>query len=62
MGSGLLQCCRATHNGFIESFNGHFRVECLNAHRFSDILHAWKIINGWQQAGEMEKLKVNKPT
>ena len=31
-------------NGFIESFNGRFRDECLNEHWFSDIVHAGKII------------------
>ncbi|TBO61717.1 transposase, partial [Klebsiella pneumoniae] len=36
-------------NGFIESFNGRFRDECLNEHWFSDIVHARKMINDWRQ-------------
>ncbi|ELQ6264496.1 transposase, partial [Cronobacter malonaticus] len=31
------------------SFNGCFRDECLHELGFSDILHARKIINDWQQ-------------
>lgn len=45
----LIQPGKPTQNGFIESFNGRFRDECLNEHWFSDILHAWKIINDWRQ-------------
>jgi len=41
----LIQPGKPTQNGFIESFNGRFRDECLNEHRFSDILHARKTIN-----------------
>ncbi len=40
---------KPTQNGFIESFNGRFRDECLNEHWFSDIVHARKIINDWRQ-------------
>lgn len=45
----LIQPGKPTQNGFIESFNGRFRDECLNEHWFSDILHARKIINNWRQ-------------
>jgi len=38
----LIQPCKPTQNGFIESFNGRFWDECLNEHWFSDILHARK--------------------
>lgn len=40
---------KPTQNGFIESFNGRFRDECLNEHWFSDIVHARKTINDWRQ-------------
>lgn len=40
---------KPTLNGFVESFNGRFRDECLNEHWFSDILHTRKIINDWRQ-------------
>ncbi|MHC2598869.1 transposase InsO family protein [Kluyvera sp. 1366] len=45
----LIQPGKPTQNGFIESFNGRFRDECLNEHWFSVILHARKTINGWRQ-------------
>lgn len=45
----LIQPGKPTQNGFIESFNGRFRDECLNEHWFSDILHAREIINDWLQ-------------
>ncbi len=45
----LIQPGRPTQNGFIESFNGRFRDECLNEHGFSDIDYARKTINVWRQ-------------
>lgn len=45
----LIQPGKPTQNGFIESFNGRFRDECLNEHWFSDILHIRKTINDWRQ-------------
>ncbi|HDX8825894.1 TPA: transposase family protein, partial [Klebsiella michiganensis] len=45
----LIQPGKPTQNGFIESFNGRFRDECLNEHWFSYIVHARKIINDWRQ-------------
>ncbi len=45
----LIQSGKPTQNGFIKSFNRRFRDECLNEHWFSDIFHAWKIINDWRQ-------------
>ncbi|MCE2004233.1 IS3 family transposase [Enterobacter asburiae] len=44
----LIQAGKPTQNGFIESFNGRFRDECLNEHWFSDIVHARKTINDWR--------------
>ncbi len=40
----LIQPGKPTQNGFIESFNGRFRDECLNEHWFSDIVHARKLL------------------
>src|SRR5262249_39560522 len=34
-------------NAFIESFNGRFRDECLNANWFSTLAEARKLINNW---------------
>ncbi|WP_029571494.1 IS3 family transposase, partial [Pantoea ananatis] len=45
----LIQPGRPTQNGFIESFNGRFRDECLNEHWFSDVSHARKTISEWRQ-------------
>lgn len=45
--SHLTQPDKPMQNGFIESFDGHFRDECLNEHWFSDIVHAKKTINDW---------------
>jgi len=42
-----------TQNGFIESFDGHFRDEYLNERWSSDIAYARKIIkNLWQNYNE----------
>jgi putative transposase len=35
-------------NGFVESFNGRFRDECLNEHLFSSLLAARRIIEAWR--------------
>ena len=35
-------------NGFVESFNGRFRDECLNEHLFSSLVAARRIIETWR--------------
>ncbi len=35
-------------NGFVESFIGRFRDECLNEHLFSSLAHARRIIEAWR--------------
>jgi len=35
-------------NGFVESFNGRFRDECLNEHLFSNLADARQIIEAWR--------------
>jgi len=35
-------------NGFVESFNGRFRDECLNEHLFSHLGDARRIIEAWR--------------
>lgn len=35
-------------NGFIESFNGRLRDECLNEHWFQNLPHAKRIIEEWR--------------
>lgn len=36
-------------NGFIESFNGKLRDECLNEHLFDSLIHTKNIIQQWKQ-------------
>ncbi|PYD49511.1 hypothetical protein CFR79_14265 [Komagataeibacter saccharivorans] len=35
-------------NGFVESFNGRFRDECLNEHLFRNIANARTVIDAWR--------------
>jgi putative transposase len=35
-------------NGFVESFNGKLRDECLNEHLFSNLNEAREIIEAWR--------------
>ncbi len=37
-------------NGYVESFKGRFRVECLNESWFRDLAHAREKIAQWKQA------------
>jgi putative transposase len=39
---------KPTQNGFIESFNGRLRDECLNEHLFASLTEASKIIEAWR--------------
>jgi putative transposase len=40
---------KPTDNAFIESFNGTFRAECLNAHWFGTRAEAKRLIEAWRQ-------------
>jgi len=37
-----------SQNGFVESFNGKFRYECLNKHIFRTLHEAKAVIASWQ--------------
>lgn len=39
----------AMQNGFVESFNGRLRDECLNEHLFTSYRHAREIISAWRE-------------
>lgn len=39
---------KPTQNGFIESFNGRLRDECLNEHLFTTLPEARRIIEAWK--------------
>ncbi|MCB1145081.1 MAG: transposase family protein, partial [Leptospiraceae bacterium] len=38
---------KPTENGYIESFNGKLRNECLNEHWFNDIEESREILSEW---------------
>lgn len=38
-----------TQNGYIESFNGKFRDECLNEHWFTSLTQARQVISDWRR-------------
>jgi len=40
---------RPMENGYIESFNGRLRDECLNVELFSDLLDARAKLGAWRQ-------------
>jgi putative transposase len=44
-----IQPGRPMQNGYVESFNGRFRDECLNAHWFATIADARQKIEAWRQ-------------
>jgi putative transposase len=39
---------KPTDNAFVESFNGTFRAECLDAHWFADLNEARRLIEAWR--------------
>lgn len=45
----LIQPGRPMQNGYIESFNGKFRDECLNEHWFETLPQAREIITAWRK-------------
>ena len=44
-----IQPGRPMENGYVESFNGRFRDECLNENWFSDLAEARETIEAWRQ-------------
>jgi putative transposase len=44
-----IQPGRPMENGYVESFNGRFRDECLNENWFTDLADAREKISSWQQ-------------
>jgi len=39
---------KPTDHAFVESFNGTFRAECLNAHGFTSLTEAQRIVETWR--------------
>ncbi len=46
---------KPTENGYIESFNGKFREECLNQNWFRSLSEAKMIIEEWRQDYNKER-------
>ena len=44
----FIQPGKPSQNGFVESFNGKFRDECLNENWFSNLNHAKELIEKWR--------------
>jgi putative transposase len=44
----FIQPGKPVQNAFIESFNGKFRFQCLDAHWFEDLYQARQIIGDWR--------------
>ena len=53
----LIEPGRPMQNGYIESFNGKFRDECLNEHWFTNVLHARTVIETWRREYNEERPK-----
>lgn len=45
----LIEPGKPMQNGYIESFNGKFRDECLNEHWFTSLAQARKVITEWRR-------------
>lgn len=45
----LIEPGKPMQNGYIESFNGKFRDECLNEHWFTSLAQARKVITDWRR-------------
>ena len=45
----LIEPGQPMQNGYIESFNGKFRDECLNEHWFTSLIQAREVIADWRR-------------
>lgn len=45
----FIQPGKPMQNGFVESFNGRFRDECLNEHWFTSLAEARRLIEAWRR-------------
>lgn len=44
----FIRAGKPVENAYVESFNGHFRDECLNEHWFLTMAHALEVIERWR--------------
>ena len=49
IGPAFIQPGRPWHNGFVESFNGKLRDECLNREWFRDLREARVLVEQWRE-------------
>jgi putative transposase len=49
IGPALIPPGKPWHNGFVESFNGKLRDECLNREWFRDLREARIVVESWRQ-------------
>ena len=50
-----IQPGKPMHNGYVESFNGRLRAECLNANWFLNLKDAREKIESWRQEYNSER-------
>lgn len=53
----LIEPGKPNQNTYIESFNGHFREECLNELWFTNLRHAQLVIEAWRREYNNERPK-----
>ena len=58
----LIQPGRPMQNGYVESFNGKFRDECLNEHYFDSLAEARQRIAAWRDYFDMAEFKPQLPS
>ncbi len=46
---------KPTDNAYVESFNGHFRKECLDQHWFATLAEAREVIEAWRVEDNEER-------
>jgi putative transposase len=51
----FIRPCRPMENGFIESFNGKLRDECLNGELFLDLVDARRKLAAWRREYNEER-------
>ena len=53
----LIEPGKPNQNAYVESFNGRFRDECVNEHRFTSLAHAEVVMDAWRREYNDERPK-----